>query len=133
MPIILFNEASLLKMFTTREKSSVGGSFTSCFSVVFKLHSVVLEVLDFSLVEFQDVALKFMDSSRILLRISFPWKFYCREDNVRDPRPCGQHRLAKIQFFRCHFRNAFGNADGYCHNAMNSGEKNIRITVKTGN
>ena len=73
MPLILFNEnSSLLKMFTTREKSSASGSFASCFSVVLKLHSVVLEVLDFSLVGFQDVALKFMDSSRILLRISFP-------------------------------------------------------------
>lgn len=70
MPLILFNEASLLKMFTTREKSSVSGSFASCFSVL-KLHVVVLEVLDFSLVEFQDVALEFTDSWRILLRISF--------------------------------------------------------------
>lgn len=49
-------------MFATREKSSVSGSFVSYFSVVLKLHGVVLEVLDFSSVEFQDVALKFTDS-----------------------------------------------------------------------
>lgn len=83
-------------MFTTCEKSSVGGSSASYFSAVLKLHGVVLEVLDFSSVEFQDVALKFTDSWRILLRIPFPgWKFYCREDNARDSR-CGQHRLVKI-------------------------------------
>lgn len=123
MPLILFNEASLLKMFTIREKSSVSGSFASCFSVVLKLHVVVLEILDFSLVEFQNVALEFTDSWRILLRIYFSWKFYCREDNVRFTV---WSTLFRSKFLLCRCRNSLGNVDKYCHSMIHFYKKDIK-------